>query len=284
MKSYEHIVSKQIEWAYNHKIALIGSAGNHGRLAYTRCVEDNLFEPLSPANDRAFREGDGSELAGTPAKMQAVHSSAALAVNIFQFWDSVNESHVIAHACRFCKKSTKISRNIAFEVKYPIYDSFHYAPNVDVVIENLPDSQYQVYAIESKFSEAYSGYSHSGMKTKYLDLDVWGELPHLHELALSISPHDDRFQHLHAAQLIKHILGLKRAYAQDGFRLLYLWYDALGSEGARHQEEIQQFLETANADGIAVHELSYQKLIAWLAEHYRATHRHYIEYITDRYL
>jgi len=121
-------------------------------------------------------------------------------------------------------------------------------------------------------------------KQKYFDLDIWEEIPRLKELATSISPKDNRFQYLHAAQLIKHILGLKREYGKTGFRLLYLWYDAIGNEGTKHREEISEFLETAKADGIAIHELSYQELIIRLANEYRASHKEYVEYVTGRYL
>jgi hypothetical protein len=50
-----------------------------------------------------------------------------------------------------------------------------------------------VYAIESKFTEAYGGRGHSGLKEKYLDLDIWEEVPNLHRLAISICPKDDQF-------------------------------------------------------------------------------------------
>ena len=284
MNAYEQIFSKQKEWARNAEIELVRSKGNRGHCAYTRKLRDNLFEPLPPNTEESFQKGDGGELAGYPTKMQAVHSSSALGVNIFQFWDSSGEVHRIAQACGFCRRTTKISESISFEVKYPIDDGFRYSPNVDVVIENASASKYKVYAIESKFTEAYGGRGHSGLKEKYLDLDVWEEIPRLQELATSISPKDNRFQHLHAAQLVKHILGLKREYGKTGFRLLYLWYNALGSEGAKHQEEINEFLEIAKSDGIAIHELIYQELITRLAIKYRASHKEYVEYITNRYL
>lgn len=85
MNAHDYIISKQIEWARNAGIDLTGSKGNRGLSAYTRKLEDNLFEPLTPATMKSFQGGDGGELAGNPAKMQAVHSSSALGVNIFQY-------------------------------------------------------------------------------------------------------------------------------------------------------------------------------------------------------
>ena len=284
MKAYEQILAKQTEWARNNGIDLIGSKGDRGRPAYTRSLDDNLYKSLNPRTERSFREGDGGELTGTPAKMQAVHSSSALSVNIFQFWDSFSKAHQIARSCGFCYRTTQVSQRISFEVKYPISDSFGFSPNIDVVIENTPASKYKVYAIECKYTEAYGGRVHSGLKEKYLDLEIWEEIPYLHKLAKLISPKDNQFQYLHAAQLIKHIIGLKRAFGKTAFRLLYLWYDALGTEGAKHREDIYEFLEIAKSDDIAIHELSYQELIARLASEYRVSHREYIEYITSRYL
>ena len=69
------------------------------------------------------------------------------------------------------------------------------------------------------------------------------DIPNLYYFAKSICP-DEIFIYLHSAQLIKHTLGLKRKFGKKGFRLLYLWYDVLGKEGAVHRDEIEKFSET----------------------------------------
>lgn len=89
MKAYEYILTKQIQWALNQNLALIGSKGNRGRPSYTRELKDNLFQPLSPKTRQEFEFGDGGEIfssSTSPARMNAVHSSSALSVNIFQYW------------------------------------------------------------------------------------------------------------------------------------------------------------------------------------------------------
>lgn len=272
MNSYDYIKTRQIQWAKNQGVELVGSKVEKGTPAYTQNLDHNLFEPLTTKHEKSFRVGDGGELDGYPAKMQAVHSSSALAVNVFQYWDSRKMVKAIAHACGLCNKATGASKSISFEVKYSIDERFPFSPNINVVINNDEDFSYQVYAIESKFSEAYGGYGHTGLKEKYLALDIWKDIPHLHELATSISPEDHRFKYLHAAQLVKHILGLKRAHGKTYFRLLYLWYDALGSEGVIHRDEVTRFMEKAKADDIAMHEISYQELITRLAEGHRDCH------------
>lgn len=98
MNGYQYILEKQTQWAKNKGLDLIGSKGNRGRLAYTLKLDDNLFQPLIPEVRSSFESGDGNEL-GTinqPGKMQAIHSSSALGVNIFQYWKSIASVTMIA--------------------------------------------------------------------------------------------------------------------------------------------------------------------------------------------
>lgn len=288
MNSYEYILSKQIQWAFNNDIKLVGSKGTRGRLAYTRHLDDNLFQPLGPEVKGYFEQGDGGELIGkpdSPPKMHAVHSSSALGVNIFQYWESVNQVTEIAAACGLCNKNSKAPRKIEFEKKFPISHHFQFSPNIDVVIKNSSKSSCKVFAIECKFSEAYSSHGHSGIDPKYLKIEsIWEDLPNLHSFSESICPDDTQFSHLHPSQLVKHILGLKAKYGKNKFRLLYLWYDCIGYEGSRHKDEIDEFKKVTKADTIRFHSLSYQELIIKLAKEYRDSHADYIKYITSRYL
>jgi len=285
MDAHEYILSKQISWARNKNIKLVGSKGERGRPVYTAELKDNLFQPLGLSVKADFESGDGGELSGRPSKMCALHSSSALGVNIFQYWLKAKQVPAITSACGFCNKSNESSRNIRFEQKYPISNSFRFSPNMDVAIENSSASRYAVFAIECKFSEAYSSHGHSGLKAKYLELrEIWDGLPHLRSFAESISPQDKGFEHLHPAQLVKHILGLTRTFGRNKFRLLYLWYDCLGREGAKHRDEIGEFTSVAKKDGIPFHALSYQELIIRLSGQFESEHRSYIKYISERYL
>lgn len=288
VNGHEYILAKQIEWANNRSIELIGSQVDRGRPSYTRDLNDNLFEPLLPDVLEAFSGGDGNELgsSGVPGKMQAVHSSSALGVNVFQYWNRVSAVPVIAAACGLCRQDSSAPSHLVFEDKYPINDSFPVPPNIDVVVHNHEDSKIQRLAIECKFSEAYGAHGHGGIKSRYLTEcnTLWDDMPSLRKLAESISPEDTEFSHLHPAQLIKHILGLKRAVGRNGFRLLYLWYDVLGPEGCRHRDEIDAFAAVAKDDGVMFHSLSYQELICRMAGDLRTEHGEYISYLTERYL
>lgn len=287
MKAYEYITSKQTQWALNRGIPLIGSKGDKGRPAYTSELNQNLFEPLSLDTRKSFEQGDGGEVSGNPAKIQAVHSSSALGVNVFQYWQSIEQASVIASACGFCRKGNAISKKIVFEDKYPVDDDsgkFPIPPNIDVVFHNSDSSQFKRFAVECKFSEAYSSQKHNGLKPAYLELTkLWSDIPKLREFAESICPNEN-FIYLHSAQLIKHILGLKRSFSRSGFRFLYLWYDVLGKEGAVHRDEIEKFSGIAKADGIYFDAMSYQELILIMSKEYRQDHANYIKYLSERYL
>ena len=285
MNAREYILSRQIQWAHRNNITLTGSKGARGRKAYTQKLDDNLFEPLLPETESNFKEADGGELTGNPCKMQAVHSSSALGVNIFQYWKRMKQVSAIAAACGFYSTDNTSSQGINFEVKYPISGKFQRSPNIDVVIKNSPESRFEVFAMESKFSEAYSPGTHFGISPKYIELDkIWDDIPNFLEFSKTISPDDNRFAHLHPAQLVKHILGLKEKFGKSKFRLLYLWYDTIGPESAKHHKEIEEFIKITKADGIYFHAMSYQDLIIRLAKNYRELHRGYIDYINERYL
>jgi hypothetical protein len=287
LSGYEYIVSKQIQWANNGNIPLIGSKGRRGRPTYTLDLDQNLFEPLLEENKIQFLNGNGQEILGAhenPAKMQALHSSSALGINVFQYWQKRGLINEIASACGFCKPTSHYSKSIVYEETFDIKTEFTIPPHIDVVFHNNDSSPYKLFAVECKFSEAYGGRAHGGLKSKYLaDKNLWTGLSALEELAHEINPDDNRYNYLHAAQLIKHILGLIAKVRKNKFRLLYLWYDVLGKDGASHREEVEDFTRIATSDGIRFHAMTYQELIIKLDRTYRNDHPEYIKYLTERY-
>src|ERR1051326_8103677 len=77
----QHLASLQSEWAGPRKLE---------RAGYVLDLADNLYlRRLQDETTREFRDADGSELEsvrGRPAKMKALCSSSALAVNVFDYW------------------------------------------------------------------------------------------------------------------------------------------------------------------------------------------------------
>jgi len=104
-------------------------------------------------------------------------------------------------------------------------------------------------------------------------------------LAEGISPKDYSFKYLHAAQLVKHILGLRHHVGNhQTFRLVYLWFDAPFDGGSEHRKEIEKFKMVAQQDGINFQSLTWQELILRLVDRSSIEHHNYIEYLVTRYL
>lgn len=288
MNGYEYIVEKQISWAKRKNINLVGSQKTKGRKTYTNVLNDNLFMPLSAKVLKEIRAGDGGELTDTAnkkAKMCALHSSSALGINVFQYWLNKNIND-ITYCLGLCRKGSNKSEKIIFEKKCKISEKFNFDPNLDVFIKNIDGEKIKAYGIECKFSEAYGARKHPGLKPQYLKEDIWEGLYNIRKLAEQLSPNDNQYKHLHPAQLIKHILGLRKDENNNprDFRLLYLWYDVPGFDGERHRREIEEFSKYVKADKIKFHSISYQELIIKLNKEFYGEHEDYVIYLSDRYL
>ena len=315
MNGRKFILSKQQNWARRKGFELMpGTIGSNGEKNYLNDLSQNLFTLLSQETISCFEQGNGKEMQEsdtTQAKMKAIHSSSVLVVNLFQYWQGKDLYPLLA-ACKLptTKTVTKVHENVGsetdsrmvevnkpleykdmkFEEKFKIFPNTTPA-NIDVVVRGDFD-----FAFESKFTEPY-GSKHDGLKAKYVeDASLWDSLPNLYKLATEISPNNNKFRYLDAAQLIKHILGLKKNYdlpaaqgkrelrVKHNFYLVYLWYDVLGRDGFLHQEEINQFASIAEKDNIHFKAITYQEVIANLSESFYEGNEAYCDYLTERYL
>lgn len=293
MNGLKYILSKQQNWAERKGLELFGGTlPNDGKKNYLNSISANIFnQQLSEETYKNFKEGDGSETKDSKtrlAKMKALHSSSALPVNVFQYWQN-KDTYPITYACKLCAKSEvkeniSVIKGISFEQKFeisPDKNLFPRSPNLDVVIEN---SKKEIYAIESKFTEPYKK-KQKGLSDRYTsDESFWKGLPNLKPLADKISPDNNEFKYLDASQLIKHILGLKKQHGKSGFCLLYIWYDVIGKDGAEHRKEIKKFAEIAKKDNIKFRHITYQEVIINLSKEFYVGNEDYINYLTDRYL
>ena len=289
MTGLEFIKSKQQNWASRKGFKLVGGTiPDRGEKNYLPNLTDNLFEQLSKESLDCYNSGNGNETKDSRtrlAKMKALYSSSAITVNLFQYWHK-KDVYPIVYACRLCSKSkSNFINKIKFEEKFEISGDkslFPFPPNMDVVIK---DSQSCIYAIESKFTEPYSSGKPKGISKKYIDnVSFWNGLSNLYELAKEICPDNNKFHYLDAAQLIKHILGLKNNHNKSNFRLLYLWYDVIGQDGAEHRKELEQFVEIAKRDNIKFSHVTYQEVIMKLTQEFYVGNEEYCDYLTDRYL
>ena len=332
MDGTQFIHLKQQSWAKRKGFELIGGTiPNRGEKNYLHNFTDNLFKQfLSKENLESYNSADGHETDDNEArlaKMKALHSSSAIVVNLFQYWQGKDVCPIL-NACGLGSRLTKVSYlfknvgsasskkipiiprplncDIKFEEQFEISgdkSQFRHSPNIDVMIYGaLPAT----IGIESKFSEPYGSWKHDGVKQEYIkNVSFWDDLPNLYELAKEISPDNNKFKYLDAAQLIRHILGLKKScdeynlslvqerpvkegmralVIKRNFHLLYLWYDVVGTDGVEHRKEIEQFAEIARKDNVGFSHIIYQEVIANLAKDYYEGNEEYCDYLTDRYL
>jgi hypothetical protein len=241
----------------------------------------NLCVPLSPAAKAAFERGSGSELLdgkARAAKMRALHSSSALAVNVFDFWNGRDLGRVLA-ALGVEGRATGLS----FEEKLRT-GAGGSPPNLDVVIR-LDDGR--LVGVESKFTEWMTPKkSMAASLAPYVDKDeasYWSRagLPASHRLVLAMRAGKEKFRHLDVPQLLKHALGLHRA-SEPGWYLGYLYFDAPGKAQEAHAEEIARF-EGAVGDELRFRASSYQAFVASLGPAGDEAEADYLGYLADRY-
>jgi hypothetical protein len=245
---------------------------------YVRELDANLRVPLG-ALARADMER-GSELTPTrtrPGRLWSLTSSAALVLNVFDYWRG-HDTAPLAAALGLPPGSPRLS----FEEPLPTGLEGD-PPTADVALR-WPSGR--VAAIESKFCEwlVRRPRNKGVFKRKYFPPggEVWSAagLPRCQELAADIDSGRERFRWLHAAQLLKHALGLKRLGAPAA-TLVYLYYDWPSREATEHAAELARFARRIAAD-CDFRVLTYQALHAALVAE-GALDARYRAYLEQRY-
>lgn len=245
---------------------------------YVSTVEGNLRRPLSTVAHRAFEEADGAELrdrSDAPAKMRALLSSSALAVNVFDYW---MEGDIVPLASVLGARGN--ATGLEFERKLPT-GARGTPPNLDVVLTTAEE----MVGIESKFTEWMTAKSnHSESLAPYFRSSPsrWEALglSACARLAEDVYRGAQIFSHLDVPQLLKHALGLSNAGAPS-WALTYVWYDTSCGIGDQHREELARFA-TAVGTEIRFRALSYQSLVKGLSE-VRDVDGDYLAYLRERY-
>ena len=241
-------------------------------------MQDNLFVPLSVETRREFEAGDGDELGlgGRRGKMRALHSSSALAVNVFDYWRERDRAP-LATALGLASPIVDIVFERKFQTGLP-----GNLPNLDIV---LTLGNGTIVAIESKFLEPWRERRERGFKPKYFagGMSAWAGLglAGCSDLAERIQSGETVFSWLHAEQLLKHMLGL--AMCGLHWELIYLWYEAPGPESREHATQAEAFARVARADGLSFRSVTYQNLFAHLREPATEADATYLDYLDDRY-
>jgi hypothetical protein len=269
----EAIKARQREWAQRY--------GRTLDIGYCTCADDNIFSKLSEAARREFAEGGGGELGvgTTPGKIQALHSSSALACNWFDYWRE-RDFGVLSEA--FGVPSPFVS--LRLEAKLPTGMRGADA-NLDVLLTTADGS---LFGIESKFTEPYApSRLKAHLKPQYFaqSRSMWTDagLPACQAIAESLRTGTHVFTVLDVAQLLKHMLALART--GNRWTLCCLWYDAPGPIAEQHRAELQWLADALGSDAQHFTTLTYQELFARMEPLLAGTeHAAYIAYLRERYM
>ena len=269
----QEVKRAQQDWANSRGIAYDSNG-------YVAQLEDNLWQPLSSRSRSAFERGAGAELSG---HMRALHSSSALAVNLFEHWTDRDSTPILAALDIEPAGLTAID----FEAQFPT-GLRGAQPHLDVAITS---GNSFVVAVESKFTEHLkrSARGKSKFPASYFPesggLWAWNGLPACQALAESLRTEElrgrrQRFEYLDARQLLKHALGLAAQLGRE-FSLCYLYYDWPGEQREAHRREIGRFNELVGAE-IGFRAISYQQVFSRLKESGQAS-ADYLDYLGARY-
>lgn len=274
MTSKRALLRMQRSWAVSQGL----TPDTRGYLAE---VAANLFRPLSARALAAFEEGGGAELRdrpSAPAKLKALHSSAALAVNFFDYW--------IDRDCAPLLEALGIHGSLRapleIEGKLPIGLTGN-PPNLDVLLELESGA---LIGIESKFTEWLSRKRPSRVlfKPKYFEggVELWSRsgLPRCQSLVADLVSGKEIYRMLDVSQLLKHALGLA-ANSRHAFSLYYLYYDVPCPASKTHNEELRVFGGRVG-DELRFVPLTYQELFRRLSASNRAD-GDYLSYLESRY-
>lgn len=285
MNSGKYIQERFQAWAVRNGIQLQGSAGDRGEPNYTLSVEENLFGGKIRGDVAAsFRAGAGGELDGQIPTMSALHSSAAMAVNLFQHWLDCGDLETLARLLQVPSKNIESGK---FEDQFPVCmnpesSGFPRSPHLDFALRYKGG---ECVGIECKLFEPYGRLDHKNLSKSYLTLsDVWHDLPACQALAVQLAEGPAGYHRLGPSQLLKHILGLKFGRKTEKTRLLYLYYDAPGPEAAEHRQEIIRFQEAIAGDPIRFVPMPVQEFIIRSFQQVREGHAAYADYVSERYL
>jgi hypothetical protein len=241
------------------------------------CASPNANLPwLSTVTRSDFDEADGREF-GSPAKIgkiSALHSSSALAVNVFDYWTSRDKSP-LAEAL-----GISTIAEIRFERKFETGVKPR-SPNIDVVIYG---DNNELLAIESKLLEPFSGKRRGGIQDKYCPAGAerWAALGlHGAQQAVDAIRAGEAFQFLDVPQLLKHMLGLARS--DRDWKLLLLWYAPSQSAEDSMNAEIARFKILLGPDGERFIARTYQHFWKALTPLLGQKDNAYAQYIRSRY-
>jgi hypothetical protein len=245
-----------------------------------RDLADNLRVPLAGAALAEVQRGSELEPGSKqPARLYSLGSSAALVVNVFDYWRERDAAPLLRALGIDASAQTSLKLEEPLPTGLP-----GDAPMADVALDLADGTRV---AIESKYGEwlVRRPRNKRVFKDKYFPPDaagVWAAagLPKCQALAAELQSGGERLKYLHAAQLLKHALGLAKS-GQKRNVLVYLYYDWPAREAATHRAELER-VSARLAGEVDLRVLTYQALFGSLRES-PGLDAGYVAYLAQRY-
>ena len=253
------IRARQLAWAKINSIPMDGS--------YCLKPEHNL-PWLSEGSERMLRRGmDQFGRPRKPGKICALHSSSALGLNIFGYWQPRDRAP-LGRALGL----TSAIQDVRFERKF-VTGVLPRSPNLDAV---LPLADGSIFAIESKFTEWFGCSGAKPLRDAYLaeGADRWAKVGLAGAQAAAesylVSP---GYVRLDVPQLLKHMLGL--ATQPKPWHLALIWYKDPCKTADQMESEIARFKKDLGPNSAKFSAMTYQELWAALQRLLGGDHSEY---------
>jgi hypothetical protein len=268
------IRERQLAWAEEHARIECDAAGH--------CVipERNL-RWLTDEMRLQVEAADGNEFGkpGERGKIGALHSSSALGLNVFGYWQGRRDAGPLEQALGAPAPIAKVK----FAEQFPTGVS---VPSLAVLLELKNGT---LLAIESQFTEWFGHSGREPLSRQYFPKDkrLWTEagLPGA-QAAAQRHREAPQFDRLDAPQLLKQLLGLaqqKGRAKKKEWHLQLLWFREPGACAREMEEEIARFHKLLGPDGHRFSSMTYQQLWTRMSPGLAGAHADYAAYLAKRY-
>jgi hypothetical protein len=244
------------------------------------CVDPKSNVPwLNEATFQDFLAADGNEFGapGERAKIAALHSSSALAVNVFDYWRK-RDKGPLALALGLARDIESLS----FEQKFSTGVRPR-SPNLDVILNFAGGG---LLAIESKFTEWIGTSGRKALRKAYLPAEPqrWQAVGLIGAQGIAeVCGKNSGFKRLDVPQLLKHMLGLATQKANPEWHLKLIWYRHDEHAAKEMEGEISRFQDMLAEDSGRFSAMTYQDLWGRLGPSLGAEHAGYTSYLEKRY-
>ncbi|HPT28724.1 MAG TPA: hypothetical protein PLZ95_20050 [Bryobacteraceae bacterium] len=243
--------NRQLEWAQARGIETRRDEQTGVPLLQLVNLNDNFRVPLPDEARTQLMRGSGGELNPPDCATGHVYSlgsSMALCLNFMEAWRG-GGIEVFAQALGFDEDRPL---RAWYDVRVPLSVKRTEAPSVDTMLVSTKGDGF-MYGIEAKFCEAFDGKPRPPLTRAYSDrkdlLDGW---PRMLRLARMLDGRSEEApRRIHASQLIRQLMVMRKNFGRSNFALIHLWYDVNDRDARAYQAELDDFALRARQDGIA---------------------------------